>query len=430
MSENQRYLVKQDGTPFFYLGDTAWELFHRLTLSEASRYLQNRAEKGFTVIQAVILAQAGGLTVANANGDLPLVEGDLLKPNEAYFKHVDEIVESANSLGLVVGMLPTWGSYWSSINGDESIFTPETARFFGEFLGKRYRDKSLIWILGGDENITTDEEREIVEAMAQGIEAGDGGVHLMTFHPRGPGRSSDYFHTAEWLDFNMYQSSHAAHDHDNGLYAEHDHRLTPKKPTLDGEPRYELIPAGFYFQGASRLDLFDDFDCRQAAYWSILAGACGHTYGHNSIWQMWDSSRTPMIGAVVPWYEALDHPGSFHMRYLKELFTARPFEQLTPNQSIILDGPEFGGAKIRAALAQDASFAIIYSPKGEKFTVDQSVIEAQDLKSIWYDPRYGISHIIHSGNTFGIQTYTPPTSGRGNDWILILEDADKKFELP
>ena len=29
VSENQRFLVHEDGTPFFYLGDTAWELLHR-----------------------------------------------------------------------------------------------------------------------------------------------------------------------------------------------------------------------------------------------------------------------------------------------------------------------------------------------------------------------------------------------------------------
>lgn len=252
----------------------------------------------------------------------------------------------------------------------------------------------------------------------------------MTFHPRGPGRSSDYFHTADWLDFNMYQSSHAAHNHDNGLYAEHDYQLVPTKPTLDGEPRYEMIPVGFYFNGSNRLDLFDDYDSRQAAYWSILAGAAGHTYGNNSIWQMWSPGRGAALGAKVPWNVAIDHPGSFQMKYLKQLFTARSFHQLVPNQQMILSGPSSGGAKLRAAVAADASYAIIYSPRGEAFTIDQSVIKAKQLRSIWYDPRYGISHPILNGNTFGIQTYTPPTNGRGNDWILIIEDADLGLPLP
>jgi hypothetical protein len=430
ISENGRYLVREDGRPFFYLGDTAWELFHRLDAEEARRYLENRAAKGFTVIQAVVLAQIGGLTVPNANGDLPLEDKDPTKPVEAYFRHVDAIVDMAEERGLVIGMLPTWGSYWNSTNGRERIFTPESARSFGQFLGRRYREKPIIWILGGDENINNAEERAIVEAMAQGLEAGDEGRLLKTFHPRGPGRSSDYFHEADWLDFNMYQSSHGAHDHDNGLYAEHDYQLQPAKPTLDGEPRYELIPVGFYFDGANRLDLFDDYDCRQAAYWSVLAGAAGHTYGHSSIWQMWTPERQPVLGAVVPWYEAVDHPGSFQMKHLRTLFEARPFNKLVPRQSMILDGPPAGGAKIRAALAGDGSFAVIYSPRGMPFTVDQSLIRGARLKSIWYNPRYGIAHATHTGNTFAIQTYTPPTSGRGNDWVLILENGDLGWPLP
>lgn len=430
VSENGRYLVNAGGSPFFYLGDTAWELFHRLDQEEAERYLRDRAEKDFTVVQAVVLAQVGNLETPNANGDLPLIDKDPARPNEAYFQHVDYIVEKAAELGLVVGMLPTWGSYWSSLNPEQTIFTPENARTYGRFIGERYRDRPVIWILGGDSNIHTDEERRIIEAMAEGLREGDGGRHLITFHPRGPGLSSDYFHNAEWLDFNMYQSSHGGHDHDNGLFAEHDYALSPPKPTLDGEPRYERIQTGFYFQGFNRQDYFDDYDARQAAYWSILAGACGHTYGHNSVWQMYAPGRDPVIGARTPWYEALDHPGAFQMGHLRTLFAARPFHQLAPSQEMILDGPARGAAKIRAALAVDASFAIIYSPRGEPFTIDKSKIEAQRIKEIWFDPRYGVSYHIHTGDTQAIQTYTPPTSGRGQDWILILEDAGLDLPMP
>src|SRR5688572_27125281 len=109
ISANKRFLVHADGRPFFYLGDTAWELFHRLNRDEADRYLDNRARKGFTVIQAVVLAELDGLKTPNAYGDLPLRDMDLGKPNEAYFKHVDYIVDRAAALGLYIGLLPTWG---------------------------------------------------------------------------------------------------------------------------------------------------------------------------------------------------------------------------------------------------------------------------------------------------------------------------------
>jgi hypothetical protein len=444
VTENRRYLQYDNGQPFFYLGDTAWELFHRLNRAEATQYLTNRAQKGFTVIQAVVLAQLGGLTVPNANGDLPLLKGDPAQPNEPYFRHVDFIVNQAEELGLYVGMLPTWGSHWAL---GTAAFNPANARQFGRFLGARYKDKPIIWILGGDRSIISDAERAIIDAMAAGLTEGDGGAHLKTFHPIGPGMSSLKLHDAPWLDFNMFQSSHAARDHDNGLYTEHDYALTPAKPTLDGEPRYEGIPVGFYLRNASGIDRFDDYDARQAAWWSVLAGACGHTYGNNSIWQMFkpvlkgqvgDPNRVrdlfglpgSIIGANIPWFEALDHPGAFQMRHLRRLFEALPFTKLIPDQRLILNGPTSGGARLRAARASDSSFALIYTPRGESFTLDKSVIKGERLRETWYDPRYGVSYPIKEQDTWGIQTYTPPTSGRGNDWVLVLTKVEAGFVLP
>jgi len=425
VAPNGRYLQSADGTPFLYLGDTAWELFHRLSQGEADRYLQNRAAKGFTVIQAVVLAERGGLDEPNANGDFPLQDMDPSQPNEPYFRHVDWIVERAEALGLVVGMLPTWGRYWKREGQLEApIFDPGNARAYGRFVGARYRDKPIIWILGGDQNVESDEERAVVEAMAAGLDEGDGGAHLMTYHPRGPGRSSDFFHDASWLDFNMIQSSHGAHDHDNGLYVAHDYVLQPPKPTLDGEPRYEMLSVGFYFAGANRHDRFDAYDVRQAAYWAMLSGACGHTYGHNSIWQMWAPGYGPAIWADLPWYEALDHPGAFDMGLVRCLFEARPWWKLIPDQGVIADGPCTGGAKVRAARAADGSFLVAYSPRGEPFAIDRSALGARRVTDTWYDPRYGSAFVVHTGTGTGCQTYTPPTSGRGNDWVLILEDAE------
>lgn len=118
VSANHRFLQWNDGSPFFYFGDTAWELFHKLTREEADMYLTNRAQKGFTVIQAVGLAELEGITVPNAYGHLPLQDNDPSRPlvregeNNDYWDHVDYIVNKANSLGLVIAFLPTWGSYW------------------------------------------------------------------------------------------------------------------------------------------------------------------------------------------------------------------------------------------------------------------------------------------------------------------------------
>jgi hypothetical protein len=431
VAEGGRYLERADGTPFFFLGDTAWLLVQRLAAEQTERYLADRARKGFTVIQAVLAHPEGDGDMPNTAGDVPFADRETLAPDEAYFRHVDAVVARCNALGMVFGMLPTWGHYWKQVGRDEPpVLSLSNARAYGRFLGARYRDADLIWILGGDQNVESDAEREVVEALAAGIREGDGGAHLMTFHPRGPGLSSLRLHDAAWLDFDMIQSSHGALDHDNGLFVEHDYALSPPKPTVDGEPRYEQIPVGFYFDGYDRHLRFDDDDVRQAAYWALMAGACGHTYGHNSVWQMWRPGLEPAILADVPWWEAIEDPGARQMGLLRRLFESRPFTLLEPDPGLVVDGPAQRGARVRALRARDGSFAFVYSPRGEAFTVDKSRIADQRVREIWYDPRYGVARHFHTTDNTGFQSYAPPSSGRGRDWVLILESQAAGFPLP
>jgi hypothetical protein len=168
VSANQRFLVTADGRPFFWLGDTAWELFHRLTREEAERYLRNRAERRFTLVQAVALAELDGLDTPNPYGERPLVDRDPTRPNERYFAHVDWIVAKANALGLYVGLLPTWGDKWNKKWGvGPEVFTPENAAVYGEWLGRRYRDAGIVWILGGDRPVDSDAHRAVLAAIGR-----------------------------------------------------------------------------------------------------------------------------------------------------------------------------------------------------------------------------------------------------------------------
>ena len=208
VSENKRFLQYEDGRPFFYLGDTAWELFHRLNREEADLYLKDRADKGFTVIQAVALSELDGYKVPNAYGYLPLRDNDPACPavtegaNNDYWDHVDYIIDKANSLGLYVGLLPTWGRYWHDNNFAEKdnkpLFDVNSAKSYGRFVGRRYKDKQIIWILGGDRNVENENQKEIIRAMAEGIKEMCGDAQLITFHPRGSSGSSQWFHDEEW----------------------------------------------------------------------------------------------------------------------------------------------------------------------------------------------------------------------------------------
>lgn len=426
VSTNQHFLVKDDGTSFFFLADTAWELFHRLNREDAGFYLSNRAAKGFTVIQAVVLAEFDGLTAPNAYGDLPLEKNDPTKPNEAYFKHVDYIVNKAEQLGLYVGMLPSWGDKWSKKWGvGPEIFTPSNAESFGRFLGKRYKDKPIIWILGGDRNPETEQHLAIVRALAKGLKKGDAGKHLMTYHPQGGGNSSKWFQNDDWLDFNMCQSGHAAPNLPNYLFAGTNYNLKPVKPTIDGESRYEDHPINWKPENG----WFDDWDVRQAMYWSLLAGACGHTYGNHDIWQFLESGRKPVSSARTPWRQAIDQSGAFQVGYARKFFESRSFQKLVPDQSMLGGESKEGPDHIQAARAGDGSFAFVYTPMGRPVKVKMK-FSGSRVKAFWFNPRDGKLADIGEFPTLGLHQFDAPTQGRGNDWLLVLEAATQPTTGP
>ncbi len=440
VSPNQRFLVQADGKPFFYLADTGWELLHRLDRKQAVEYLDTRAKQKFTVIQAVALAELEGITDPNPYGDLPLIEKDPARPavtpgsNPAnseqydYWDHVDYIVDQANQRGIYIALLPTWGRWVVKGRTDETIFTPENAQIYGEFLGKRFGRKGIIWILGGDR--TGAGVEEIWRSMAKGIAIGvsgkeDYGAVLMSFHPRGGDTSSTWFHNDEWLDFNMHQTGHGLADTVMPwAKITKDYERTPVKPVMDGEPLYEDHPLAFR---AKDNGYSFDAHIRQRAYWDLFAGAFGHTYGDHSVWQMYAPNRKPINGPLLYWNEAIHRPGANQMRYVRELMESRPFLSRVPDQSIVADALQ--GADYISATRGDG-YLFVYSAQGRKFTVNLGKISGSRLKAYWYNPRTGTSNEVESVDNTGTHEFVPPSEGFGSDWVLILDDTGKKFTAP
>ncbi|HAC92029.1 MAG TPA: hypothetical protein DCF63_15600 [Planctomycetaceae bacterium] len=426
MSENQRYLIHSDGRPFFWLGDTAWELFHRLNREEAERYLKRRAEQGFTVIQAVVLAEVDGLDVPNPYGHLPLEHNDPTRPNEKYFEHVDWIVAKANMLGLRIGMLPTWGKYWHS---KKVIFTPEKALTYGKWLGNRYRDAGIVWILGGDRLVESDRHRQILDAMAKGLAEGDNGAHLMTFHPRGGQSSSTPFHDAPWLDFNMLQSGHLPTS-TNFIAVENDYARVPIKPCLDGEPSYEYPPDAMPAKrpvGALQV--------RRNAYWSMFAGAFGHTYGTHPVWQMYAPGHKPLWDVTTAWHDSLDLPGANQLSHLKKLILSRPFLSRIPDQSLVVAGQAVGIGRIQATRdgqpdQSDATYAMVYIPDQRQASIKTQRIAADEIRACWFDPSSGVTQEIGLFKNQPTRSSETPTRETGSDWVLILDSASANYPIP
>ncbi len=421
VSPNNRFLTTAEGKPFFYLADTAWELFHRTDEKEAEFYLDRRAAQGFTVIQCVILAEENGLRVPNANGDLPLIDLDPTKPNEAYFKYVDKVVDMMAARGLVAGLLPTWGDKWIEVWGDGPVvFTPENARVYGKFLGQRYREKPVIWILGGDRPVKTDLQRSIITNMAEGLKEGDGGRHLMSFHPCGCEQSSQYFHEATWLSFNMSQTGHARNVK-NFEYIQKDYARSPVKPCIDGEPAYEAHPNGF----KSENGWLGEHDVRRGAYWAVFSGACGHTYGNHAIWQFWKPGRKPKNVPQTTWMDAVDQPGAKQMRHLRTLMESKPFFTRIPDQALLKQGPKEAFRYVavtsdRTPGEKNATLIMAYFPHQAEVVLDTSVLGKARMRIEWFDPRLGGTHDRGIQDRKDELKIATPDELHPVDWVLIL----------
>lgn len=431
VSDNQRYLVHQDGKPFFWLGDTAWELFHRLDKEEADAYLKHRSEQGFTVVQAVALAELDGLNTPNALGDRPLADNDPSRPNEAYFRHVDYIIDKAAEYGIVIALLPTWGD---KVNKDTwgkgpEIFNVSNAAAYGEWIGKRYQNReNVLWVLGGDRTPRKEsDDVKVWRQMAEGIVKGAGGNSnaLMSFHPQPNGvemgGSSNWFHQDEWLDFNMLQDGHCRDEitYDKVSFV---YNRKPAKPVIDSEPIYEDHPVCF---NAADLGTSNAYDVRKFAYLDLFAGAFGHTYGCHDVWQMFDKDKEPVNGPHFTWKEALDLPGAKQMTFVRKLMESRPLLDRIPDQSLVVESNLGPSDRIQAAHGKD--YAFIYTAAGRQFHVNTGKISGKELNAYWFDPRTGKSNLIGKFPNTGRHLFKPPTSGYGKDWILVLDDASRGY---
>jgi hypothetical protein len=430
VSENKRYLATEKGDPFFWLGDTGWMLFSKLSREEAGIYLDDRRQKGFNVIQVMVIHNI--MKEVNVYGDSAITEQQLDKPlitpgnspddpeQYDYWDHVDYIINLARIKGLYMALVPVWGS-----NVRAGRVTIEQARKYAVWLSARYKDlPNIIWLNGGD--VKGSDSTAIWNAIGSAIRQ-TSPKQLITYHPFGRTQSSLWFHNEPWLDFNMFQSGHRRYDQDtlglrygedNWKYMADDYNKIPVKPSLDGEPSYESIPKGLHDPAQP---YWNNAEVRRYAYWSVFAGGCGFTYGHNAIMQFNKKDNPePSYGVREYWDAALNAPGASEMIFLKNLIMSRPYFERIPAQEIL--SGEQGERYDYLAATKGKNFAFIYTWNGSNIIIDCGQLKGKKYKSSWFNPRNGESTPAESFKNEGINLFDPPgEKENGNDWVLVLD---------
>ena len=274
--------------------------------------------------------------------------------------------------------------------------------------------------------------------MAEWICEGLGRHPFITYHSNTS--SSQWLHDAAWLDMNTWQSGHILLDAPNWEMIESDYRRCPPKPVLDAEPNYEDHPIDpFQREWKPEYGRYGDYDTRKQAYRAVLSGACGHTYGHHSVWQFWKPGREPRSSPSVVWDEAIFAPGAKQMIHLKNLFLSRPYWNLVPAQDMLLGEPQIPpveepehyhplrAAHVCAARCVENTYALIYIPQAEQtVTVDLSGFKSK-VKAWWYDPRTGKAHPAGEYPNWKLSFISPIA---GPDWVLVLDTVDLRLPPP
>ncbi len=442
------YLVtKKNGKPFFWMGDTAWELFHRLTREEAIHYLNSRQKQQFNVIMAVALAELDGLRQPNMYGDVPFKDLETLEwaitpasnPNSAeeydYWDHVDFVIQEAAKRDMYIGLLPTWGDkvayHWGA---GPMVFNnnPEAAYTYARKLAERYKHQwNIIWILGGDRPGTYErdgryhDDRPVWRAMANAIEEVYENDVFITYHPSWP-ETTAFFPDENWLDMHALQSSHGNRTFKAWETIREGLRVEPRRPMMDLEPCYEDHPVNVWDGRWTRAErgYFDDYDVRARTYRGVFAGGCGAVYGHHQIWQFVDTTRNDPVwigDTIIGWQRALTAKAANHIHHLKDLMLSQPdFNRVEDNSLVVSDlGSDYRDVII-ATRNRKATYAMVYLPQPKPVEIDLNRLSNGRKRVSWFNPVTGRYTRVKGKFSNGIQIFTPPNQQQ-KDWVLVID---------
>ncbi|WP_321019944.1 glycoside hydrolase family 140 protein [Bacteroides sp.] len=432
VSDEGRYLRHENGVPFFWLGETGWLMPERLNRDEVRFYLQKCKQAGYNVVQVQTI---NAVPAMNVYGKYSMVDGFVCNKadhsNEyGYWEHMDYIIKIAEENGIYVGLVCIWGGL---VKG--GLMNVEQAKSYGKFLAERYKNApNIVWIIGGD--IRGDIKTEVWETLAYAIKSIDRN-HLMTFHPFGRTVSTTWFNNADWLDFNMFQSGHRRYgqrkgdgdytiqdntEEDNWRFVEYSLSQKPLKPVLDAEPSYEDIPQGLHDIREPR---WTATDVRRYAYWSVFAGACGHTYGNNNIMQFYRPGLVPSYGANRAWWHALEDAGFNQMQYLKNLILAFPYFERIPDQTII--SGQNGERYDRVIATRGEDYLLVYNHTGCPMEIDLDKISGEKKNVWWYSPKNGSLKYVGEYDSKITRFYSDTSYARDSDRVLIAVDINKEY---
>ena len=408
VSANGRHLTWHDGTPFYYVADTPWQLLASLDLPQTKEYIDIRAAQGFTALQLVATPWSfddaaarwdfegeQGQARTNAYGEPPFFSANGNAPednddvrfdrlNDAYWRHVDAVLDYLATNGMAAYFIPLWASNFSR------HFTADAHYAIGKTLGARYRSQSnLIWVLGGDEaRVSLAKYRRLLAGLRDAEV-----TQLVTMHPRSGRSSSD--HLTHELDFHSVQDRGDVAGMVRRIRA--DYRRAPAKPTFLTETWYEHDKAG----GVFGIHKPGDTPAFRAHYWAArLSGGFGEGYGGWTIWL--NLSR---------WREDIRRTGALAIAtHMRNILASVDWHHLVPDDAHLAISAD---PAVHVARSDTSKSAVAYFESPTPVTLNADWFGGEVLLD-WYEPGSGVK--TNSQTAAANVTIRPPLDG---DSVLV-----------
>ena len=418
VSADRRSSVHADGTPFFWLGDTAWNGAIRSEPQDWDLYLRTRREQGFSAVQFVTTQWRA--CSRDAHGEVAYVDGERIGLNPRWFQRLDPRFDAINAHGLVAAPVVLW----ACVDGDPGrTLSVANATRLARYICARPGALQVVWLLAGDGEYSGATAQRWHQIAAEALPATQ--KRLTTLHFCGQSWPMDDFRDAEWLDFIGYQSGH-------GSSAKHVRWLVqgppsqawlkvPARPIINLEPNYEGHPSS-----PRAAPLRRPLRAPRLLRSLLIAPTAGVTYGNNCIW-LW-STRTE-----IPEGHEGPRPGRPMARGAGD---ARHAQHRAPaallRRHALVDAAPGARAAVRpargagseplrrpAARTEDGGLAVLYTPQGGTLPLHTALLR-RPATACWFDPREGRcgEPIPVSGAR---QDFATPDE---RDWVLCIRSSE------
>lgn len=423
VSADGRYFIHEDGTPFFWMADTAWNGALLSTSEEWDKYIGERTRQKFNAVQWVA-TQFRAAPAGDQMHQLAFTGTNKIEIVPAFFQRMDQKVEALDKAGLLNVAVMLWaiqGGANPRVNPGVSLPDDQAIKL-AKYMVARWGGNHMAWILAGDSDYRgpkAERWKKIGRAVFGDIQHGP-----VTLHPGGMQWIWNEFKDERWYDFVGYQSGHGDDDAalrwlTEGPPAEYWSHL-PHRPFINLEPPYEN-----HIAYQSKKPITADVT-RRAMYWSLLnTPTAGVTYGGHGVWGWDDGTKPPTdhptTGTPMPWQKALTMPGAEQVKYMHDFFATNDFWRLRPTPPFVVNNPGKNDAKryISAARGDDKDVMIVYIPEERTIEIKLDSLPPSPQIS-WFSPRNGETSPAVAVVTQDTVQFPTPSEG---DWLLLMRSG-------